>query len=500
MGIFFQTRDFKQINLIMNDDQIYQKLVKICGSKFVSNKNELLEEYSSDLSFVEGLKPKYIVWTKRGNQIEKILKLANNIGFSIIPVSSSSPIRYHGDTVPLRDNCIILDLSKMNKVLNIDRNNRVVMVEPGVSFGQIFPLLKKKGLRLLIPLLPRDSKSVLTSALERVPTTIPRYQWDSSDPLMCTEVVFGTGDLFRTGTAAGPGTIKQQQKSGQAQVNPMGPTQFSPFRLIQGAQGSLGIVTWATLKLELLPTISKVIHLQSENLQDLLNLQQQLLKYRLGDELVILNNINLACLLRMQPQDIEELSKSLDKWNLILILAGRGILAEDKIKYQEGDFNDIMRNLNLDHLKRESVINEDEIIKALNSSTPNPWRRRLKESFQDIFFITNYERIFDFVTMVENEISYDLGIYIQAINQGTSYHCEFNLFYNLEDKEILNKKFIELSIKLMDKGAFFNRPYSFWAKEVFKRHEESTQIALRKVKKIFDPNNVLNPGVLCFDD
>ncbi|MFX1281068.1 MAG: FAD-binding oxidoreductase [Promethearchaeota archaeon] len=484
----------------MNDDQIYQNLVKICGSKFVSNKNELLEKFSSDLSFVEGHKPKYIVWTNRGNQIERILKLANNIGFSIIPVSSNSPIRYHGDTIPLRDNCIILDLSRMNKVLNIDRKNRVIMVESGVSFGQIIPLLQKKGLRLLIPLHPRNSKSVLTSALERVPTTIPRYQWDSSDPLLCTEVVFGTGDLFRTGTAAGPGTIKQQQKSGQAQVNPMGPTQFSPFRLIQGAQGSLGIVTWATLKLELLPTISKVIHLQSENLQDLLTLQQQLLKYRLGDELLILNNINLACLLRMQPQDIKEFSKSLDKWNLILILAGQGTLAEDKIKYQEGDFNEILRNLNLDHLKRESVINEDEILKALNCSTQHPWRTRLKESFQDIFFITNYEKIIDFIAMVENEISNDLGIYIQAINQGTSYHCEFNIFYNLRDKGIINKKFMELSIKLMDKGAFFNRPYSFWAKEVFKRHEESTQIALRKVKKIFDPNNVLNPGVLCFED
>ncbi|MBA7665562.1 hypothetical protein ES703_73636 [subsurface metagenome] len=52
----------------------------------------------------------------------------------------------------------------------------------------------------------------------------------------------------------------------------------------------------------------------------------------------------------------------------------------------------------------------------------------------------------------------------------------------------------------MDSGAFFNRPYGLWAKEVFKRHTDSTQTALKKVKKIFDPNNVLNPGVLCFDN
>jgi FAD/FMN-containing dehydrogenase len=51
----------------------------------------------------------------------------------------------------------------------------------------------------------------------------------------------------------------------------------------------------------------------------------------------------------------------------------------------------------------------------------------------------------------------------------------------------------------MDNGAFFNRPYGLWAKEVFKRHQDSTTSALKKVKKIFDPKNVLNPGVLCFD-
>lgn len=484
----------------MSGEQIYQELVKICGSKFISNDPELLESYSTDLSFVKGFAPKYVVWLNKTKQIEEILKLANNIGFSIIPISSNSPIRYHGDTIPLTENSIIVDLSRMNKILNIDRKNRVIMVEPGVTFGQLIPKLQKRDLKLFLPLYPRDSKSVLTTALERVPTIIPRYQWDSSDPLLCTEVVFGTGDLFRTGTAAGPGTIKQQKKSGQAQLNPMGPTQFSPFRLLQGAQGSLGIVTWATLKLELAPTVQKVFHFQSDNIQDLLKVQLELLKFRMGNELLILNNTNLACLLKLESDDVIKLINSLDRWNLILVLAGRGKLANDKIAYQQGDLNEILKDLELNHLIKESKVSESEIIDALNSSTSYPWRNRLKGSFQDIFFITNYKKIPELITLAENEISEDFGIYIQAINQGTSYHCEFNIYYDPKDEESVNRKFMDLSIKLMDNGAFFNRPYGVWAKEVFKRHIDSTQMALKKVKKIFDPNNVLNPSVLCFDD
>ncbi|MFX1374712.1 MAG: FAD-binding oxidoreductase [Promethearchaeota archaeon] len=487
----------------MSEESVYQKLVKICGSKFISNDPELLKSYSADLSSVKGKYPKYVIWLSNTKQIEKVLKLANIAQFSVIPISSSSPFRYHGDTIPLRDNTIIVELSRMNKILNIDKKNRVVMVEPGVTYGQIIPILKKQGLRLLQPLYPRTNKSVLTSALERVPTVIPRYQWDSSDPLLCTEVIFGTGDLFRTGTAAGPGSVKQQKKSGQAQLNPMGPTQFSPFRLIQGAQGSLGIVSWVTLKLELLPTEQKVFHLQTEDIQDLLKLQHELLKFRLGNELLILNNNNLACLLKRRPEEIEELSNSLAKWNLIFVLGGRGKLANDKIEYQEGDLNDILSDLKLEYLKRNSKISDSDIINVLNSSTSYPWRTRLKGSFQDIFFIINYERISEFLNLVENEVHEDLGVYIQAINQGTSYHCEFDIYFNPEDnkkKNHVNQKFSDLSIKLMDNGAFFNRPYGFWAKEVFKRHLKSTQVALKKVKKIFDPNNILNPGVLCFFD
>ena len=485
----------------MND--IYQKLVKICGEKNASNNLDILKTYSEDCSYVSGKTPISVVWPKNSKQIEEIIKLANSIGFSVIPISSSSNVRYHGDTLPKKDNTVILNLSKMKNIVSIDRKNRVVMVEPGVTFGELIPKLKEKGLRLLLPLHPESDKSVLTSALKREPITIPRYHWDSSDPLLCTEVVFGTGDLFRTGTAAGPGTIKQQQKRGAAQVNPMGPTHFSPYRVVQGAQGSIGVVTWATVKLELLPTVQKVIHLQSENLQDLLNVQQILLKYRYADEIVILQNLNLACLVKKESSQIVEFSNSLAKWNLIYVLSGRGKFANDKISYQENDINDLVQELKKDNLNNNSPINEKDILTALKEPTPFPWRSRLKGAYQDIFFITNFERIPEFVSIVEKMAQKNLGTYIQALNQGTSYYCEFDLFYDPGDESAIpgiKQNFMDISSKLIEAGAFFNRPYSLWAKEVFANHSEETITALKKVKKIFDPNNILNPGVLCFDD
>jgi len=487
----------------MRDDLIYTSLVKIFGSRCVFNDPKELMKYSNDMSFYKGKIPKFVVFPSKVRQIEEVLKLANMLKFSIIPISSNSRFKHHGDSIPRSDNSIILNLSNMKKILSIDRKNRVVMVEPGVTFGELITKLKKKGLRLLTPLSPTASKSVLVAALEREPIIIPRYHWDSSDPLLCTEVVFGTGDLLRTGTAAGPGTIKQQQKAGQAQVNPMGPTQFSPFRVIQGAQGSLGVVTWATLKLELLPFIQKAYHLQSENIQELLDIQYELLKFRLCDELLILNNLNLACLLKKRPQEILELSEKLSKWNLIFVISGRGPLAKDKIFYLEGDIDEIRERLGYNFSSIHTDTFNREILDILNEPCDQPWRTRFKSTYQDIFFLTSFEKIPKFISIVESQFVTELGIYIQPINQGTAYHTEFDIYYEPEDQDMENtvkKKILDVTFQLMENGAFFSRPYGLWAKEVYTHHNLETIDALKKVKKIFDPNNVLNPGVLCFDE
>lgn len=489
--------------MVLNDKIVYQKLIGICGSKNVSYDDEILEKYSKDMSFFQGTIPKLVVWPLKTEQIQEILKLANKMDFAVIPVSSSSRLKHHGDTIPRKENSIIIDLSNMKKIISIDKKNRVVMIEPGVTFKGLIPKLKKEGLKLLLPLHPKNTKSVLTSALDREPITIPRYHWDASDPLLCTEVVFGTGDIFRTGTAAGPGTIKQQKKSGIAQVNPMGPTQFSPFRLIQGAQGSLGIVTWATLKLEFSPTIQKVYHFQSKNISELLEFQYELLKYRLCDELFILDNLNLACLIKQHPNEIKDLAERLDNWNLIYVLSGRGKLARDKISYLEGDISDIIKEKKSSISRAKDLIEEQAILKILSEADSNPWRLRFLGAFQDIFFLSSFEKVSFFTNLVKEQIPFDLGVYIQPINQGTSYHCEFDIYYDPNDiklLDILKDKILEVSYQLIEQGAFFNRPYGILANEVYNHHSEETITALKKVKKIFDPNNVLNPGVLCYDN
>jgi FAD/FMN-containing dehydrogenase len=94
----------------------------------------------------------------------------------------------------------------------------------------------------------------------------------------------------------------------------------------------------------------------------------------------------------------------------------------------------------------------------------------------------------------------DMGVYIQPVVQGTSCHCEFNLFYDPDNPGEVDrvKELSNAATKaLMAHGAFFSRPYGDNAGMIINRDAAGVTV-LSRVKKIFDPNNIMNPGKLCF--
>ena len=294
-------------------------VTKIVGDGNVSNKQEVLNRYSGLFP------PSLVVWPKTTDEVIQIVKWANSSQTPIIPVSSGAPRRF-GSSLTKVENTIIVDLSRMNQIMRIDTKNKVAMVEPGVTYAQLIPELKKNGLRPLMPFLPKATKSVLASCLDREPTTIPRFHWDSSDPLLCTETVFGSGDILRTGSAAGPGSLEEQWASGQAQKNPQGPSQFDPFRIIQGSQGTIGITTWISMKCELLPEVHNVHLVGAGNIDELQDFNYALFRRRLVDEHFILNSNALNAALRSKIE--------LPHWVLVLGISGHGILASDELAYR----------------------------------------------------------------------------------------------------------------------------------------------------------------------
>jgi FAD/FMN-containing dehydrogenase len=134
------------------------------------------------------------------------------------------------------------------------------------------------------------------------------------------------------------------------------------------------------------------------------------------------------------------------------------------------------------------------------------WKLRYKGASEDIFFLTINDRIKSMVKTMLDEAgasgypATDLGVYLQPAVQGTSVHCEFNLFYNAEDatesRSIKNLSAVATKA-LLNNGAFFSRPYGDNTRLIVNRDSASVTI-FNRLKNIFDPNHIMNPGKVCW--
>jgi len=484
-----------------------EQLTAIFGQDNVDNSPQSLAAYNGDLSFVTPIRPAFIVRPANADQVQQLIRLANDSLTPLVPVSSGPP-HFRGDTVPGAGGSVIVDLNRMKQIMLVDRDRRVAMCEPGVTFGELIPRIREAGLRLNMPLLPRSTKSVVGSILEREPVTLPAYQWDISDPLACTGLCFGNGDEFRTGQAAGPGNLEEQWEVGGVQKAPYGPGTASLHRMVQGAQGTMGIVTWISMRCEILPSVESPFVVGSDDLEQLLEMAYWLIRQRMVTECFILNNTNMAAMFSGESNVSHRRDRAtLPAWTLFYTVAGYEYFPEHRVAAHIEDISRISQRLSLEPTDTVGAIAANSILKAVQQPAADPyWKLQPRGGCHDVFYLTIREKLANQVAAMSSLAitagysATDMGVYIQPSVQGTNWHCEFNLFYNPANNYERNQiRALSASAlnRLMEHGAFFSRPYGENADAIVNR-DAATRNVLHTFKKIFDPNNVMNPGKVCF--
>ncbi len=482
-------------------------LAEIVGAENVSADAAILDSYAADESFVGAVRPRFVARPGSREAIQKLVSLARETGTPLVPVSSGGP-HFHGDTVPATGDAVIVDLSGMKKIDLVDPYERVAsIVEPGVTFGELIPVVAREGLRLNMPLRPRATKSVVGSMLSREPVIMPHYHWDISDPIGSTEVVFGTADMFRTGAAAGPGDIAEQRAAGGRQKEAAGPSAMSLHRLLQGAQGTMGIVTWASVRCELIPDREQPYFIGSADVAKLLEAAHWLIRLRLGDELLILNKVDFAALMAEDDAAYSRLIAALPPWVLLFNLGAYKYLPDMRMAGLVDDTRELLQRLSLQTRQSVAGVGAGEFLDGVRRPSAEPyWKLRRQGACQDIFFLTTYAKIpglIDTMNAAVDAAGYpatQMGVYLQPVVQGSSCHCEFSLPYDPGDEvaaRIVKRLATGTILPLMNAGAFFSRPFGEAARQIMNRDAASVE-ALKKFKAIVDPAGILNPGKLCF--
>jgi len=434
--------------------------------------------------------------------LQGLLRLANEIGLNLT-VSSSTGVHAKGGFAVKEEN-ILIDLSHWRRIPWINRRNRVCLIEPGVTYEELLKALEPYGMTVPMPLSPRIGKSVVASVMDREPTTWPNRQWDASDPVGSTEFIFGNGEVFRTGAAGGPGTLEQQRAVGGAQKSSQGPSQTDFHRVIQGSQGTMGVVTWITIRTELKPTIEHPILLGADSLPALIPFIYDVQRQWLGEHSFVLNRTGTAMLASAQGGgEFDAIRSSLPRYVCLLNVAGFERMPTTRVEYQLKDIESIANKNGLVTTTSQGSIQARALLEmATRSCGETDWRHRLKGHCLSIFFLTTLDRAPGLVDLFielagKNNIEKEsVGIYIQPVIQNHACHVELMCPFDPgAPDEVARMRALEKEavMELVRKGAFFSRPYGSAGDVVFGQNPLSYEV-LKKMKVIFDPHRVLNRG------
>ncbi len=447
--------------------------------------------------------PDYLVAPENTDQVQELVKLANERSLPLIPVSSSPPHR-SGGVLPTTGGAVIVDLRRMNRILHVDRRSRLVLIEPGVTWDELSTELARHGLRIAPPLLPKRGKSVIATLLDREPLLSPKFQWNMNEPLRSLEIIWGTGDKIYSGMGGHRGETEEAWVNGTIPVTNAGPHQFDFMKMLTASQGTFGIVTWASVKVELAATAETALFFEGNSVDELTGFLYRVLQYRFGDEILIFNAKALSAILAGAGSGAGSNTggaaeaavggANLAPWTAFVNVTWGALRAAEKIASQEADIRDIARANGI--LPADSVAGHpvaEVARKILSLAGETDW----KTSGPEIFFLSTLDRIPEQLKTaadVAERYAYpfaDCPVYLQPLHQGVAVHCHIVL------PGVTNELYDQMSRELADGGAFFSRPYGIWSDIVYSHNEQHTNLT-RKMKDIFDPANIMNPGKLCF--
>jgi len=211
---------------------LLKKLQDIVTPSRISNDPAELYCYSSDASYITGT-PDYVVMPCTTTEVSEIVKLAHSHRIPITTRGAGTGLA--GGAVPLQGG-IVLDMSRMNKILDIDIKNLQVLVEPGLIHADLNRSLEPYG--FFFPPDPGSSEMcTLGGLIANRGSGMRSVKYGTvTDYVLDLEVVMPDGEVIRTG--------------GKVMKSASG---YDLTALMVGSEGTLGVITGARLKIHPLP-------------------------------------------------------------------------------------------------------------------------------------------------------------------------------------------------------------------------------------------------------
>ncbi len=128
----------------MKMSEVYKKLEKVVTNKFLSDNLIVRHAYSRNVDPVLQGVPDIVIRPKNAEEISEIIKIANQENVPVVPRGGGDC--EFGGSKPVKDGGIVLDMKRMDNIVNFDQDNLVVTVQAGISWGKLNEYLCHYGL------------------------------------------------------------------------------------------------------------------------------------------------------------------------------------------------------------------------------------------------------------------------------------------------------------------------------------------------------------------
>ena len=449
---------------------IIPKIEAIVGREHVTTAEEDLLCYAYDATN-QHCRPDAVAFPANANQVSDILRLANEYRFFVVPRGAGTGMT--GGALAVQGG-LVLVMTRFSRILAIDTDNLVAEAEPGVVTGHFQEVVEEEGL-----FYPPDPSSAPFSTLggnvaECAGGPRALKYGVTRDYVLGLEVVLPTGEIIRTGVRTAKGVVG-----------------YDLTRLMVGSEGTLGIITKILLRLLPLPETVRTVSAVFSRIHDAARTVSEVVRSGIVPRTVeYMDQSAIRCV-----EDHLNIGLPIDAGAMLLIdIDGSPSAVEATLERlvpicEKGGAYEIK--------VAGSEEEARELWKARQAISPALFRLGPDKINQDI--VVPRSRIPDMVEWID-DLRGRSGLTIVTFGHAGDGNIHFNIMLDRRDKETLAKAesaVQDLFQKTVALGGTISGEHGVGVSKApyISMEIGAAELALMKrLKAVFDPNGVLNPG------
>ena len=404
-------------------------------------------------------------------EISAIMRLASDTPFAVVPRGAGTGMT--GGSLPLAGG-LVLAMARLNKILEIDRENQIAVVEPGVITGQFQEEVKQLG--LFYPPDPASLKfcTIGGNVAECAGGPSAVKYGVTRDYVLGLEAVLPDGRVITTGVRTAKGVVG-----------------YDLTRLLVGSEGTLAIITKIILKLLAYPVAKTTFLVLSSSIAQATSLVSKILSSHTPCTLEYIDRTALKIVEPLLPFSLPAGTEAL----LLLELDGD----EQTVAVESAELNNFL----LDQtglLSVRQAKNQDEVTAlwaARRSISPAAFNLKPHKMGEDV--VVPRSRIPELVSCTER-LSSELGLTIFTFGHAGDGNIHVNIMLDktnpeeLQQATVAKRRLFEEVLRLS--GTLSGEHGIGITKADYLPLEltDNSLAIMQAIKKLFDPKNILNPG------